>query len=57
MSVIYLLLPLAIVLVMIALWSFIHAAKSGQFDDLHTPALRMLHDDEPVGEKSKEDKS
>lgn len=25
---------------------FLWATKSGQFDDVHTPALRMLEDDE-----------
>ena len=27
---------------------FVWAARRGQFDDLETPGLRMLHDDEPL---------
>ena len=46
MSVIYILLPLAVLLASIALFAFIRAVKAGQFDDLDTPPHRMLHDDE-----------
>lgn len=45
MSVLYLVVPLALVLVLGAVWAFVWAAGRGQFDDLDTPALRMLHDD------------
>ena len=46
MSVIYILLPLAVLLASIALFAFIRAVKAGQFDDLDTPPHRILHDDE-----------
>ena len=49
MSVIFVLLPLAL-LFAAALGVFILAALSGQYDDVHTPAVRILHDDEPVEE-------
>jgi cbb3-type cytochrome oxidase maturation protein len=45
-SVIYFLLPLAGVLVVAAVIAFWLAARSGQFDDLDTPPLRILFDDE-----------
>ena len=45
MSVIYIVLPLAIVVVTVAVLAFIWSARSGQMDDLETPAVRMLHDD------------
>ncbi len=45
MSVLYLVVPLALFVVGIAVWAFIWAAGRGQFDDLDTPALRMLRDD------------
>ena len=48
MSVIYIALPMALVLAGLALWGFIRAVKQGQYDDLDTPAHRMLHDDEPT---------
>jgi cbb3-type cytochrome oxidase maturation protein len=47
MSVIYVLLPLAFALGTGAVWAFVRATRAGQFDDLETPAHRMLHDDEP----------
>lgn len=45
MSVLYIVLPLALLVVGIALAAFVWAARHGQFDDLDTPAVRMLHDD------------
>ena len=45
MSVIYIVLPLAIVVVTVAVLAFVWSARSGQLDDLDTPAIRMLHDD------------
>ena len=46
MSVLYLVVPLAIVLVAAAVAAFVWATSRGQFDDLDTPAMRMLHDDD-----------
>ncbi len=48
MSVVFVLLPLALLFVAIALAWFVWAVRSGQFDDLETPAVRMLFDDEPA---------
>jgi cbb3-type cytochrome oxidase maturation protein len=45
MSVIYLVLPLAIVVVAGAVMAFVWSARSGQYDDLETPAVRMLRDE------------
>ncbi|MEM7228665.1 MAG: cbb3-type cytochrome oxidase assembly protein CcoS [Planctomycetota bacterium] len=46
MSVIYVVLPVALVIAAVAVGAFIWAARRGQFDDLDTPALRMLEDDD-----------
>lgn len=46
MSVIFLLLPAAIVLAAAAVGAFIWSAHRGQFDDLDTPPIRMLVDDD-----------
>ncbi|MEO5799200.1 MAG: cbb3-type cytochrome oxidase assembly protein CcoS [Gemmatimonadales bacterium] len=48
MSVLFLVVPLAIVLVAVAVGGFLWSSRNGQFDDLDTPALRVLHDDESV---------
>jgi cbb3-type cytochrome oxidase maturation protein len=44
MSVIYLVLPLALLIVGGAVLAFVWSARSGQYDDLETPAVRVLHD-------------
>lgn len=49
MSVIYLVLPLALLVVGAAVAAYVWAARTGQFDDLETPAVRMLHDDSEAG--------
>jgi cbb3-type cytochrome oxidase maturation protein len=45
-SVIYVVLPIALVLLGGAIGAYAWAARRGQFDDLKTPALRALHDDD-----------
>lgn len=47
MSIIYIALPITVGIVIAAIAGFIWAVRGGQFDDLHSPAIRMLHDDEP----------
>src|SRR4029079_17680935 len=44
MEVIYILLPAALIFAAGAVAFFAWATRSGQFDDLETPALRMLGD-------------
>ena len=46
METIFVLLPLALLIAVIAVGFFIWAAKTGQFDDMDTPAVRILFDDE-----------
>lgn len=46
MEALYLLIPLSIVIVFIAIWIFFRASDSGQFDDMVGPALRILQDDD-----------
>ncbi len=48
MSVLYIVLPLALIVVGVAVFAYLWAAKRGQFDDLETPAMRALHDDPPM---------
>jgi cbb3-type cytochrome oxidase maturation protein len=45
MSVLYIVLPIALVLVGVAVFAFVWAARRGQFDDLETPAIRALHEE------------
>ncbi len=46
MSILYLLIPLSLVLLGLAIWAFIWAIRSGQFDDMEGPAYRILMDDD-----------
>lgn len=46
MSALYLLIPVAVVLVALAIWMFFWAVDNGQYDDLDGPAHSILFDDE-----------
>ena len=46
MSVLYIALPVAILLALAAVIAFVWTVSRGQYDDLDTPALRMLEDDD-----------
>jgi len=46
MTILYLLLPLMLAVAGGAVAAFIWAARRGQLDDLETPPLRMLVDDD-----------
>lgn len=46
LSILYLLIPLSLIIVAVAVGIFFWAVKSGQFDDLEGPAHRILDDDD-----------
>ncbi len=46
MEIIFLLIPLSLLLVGVAIWAFFWATRSGQFDDLDSPALSILDDEQ-----------
>jgi cbb3-type cytochrome oxidase maturation protein len=48
MTMLFILVPVTLLLVGFAAWAFFWAADGGQFDDLDSPALAPLLDDEPV---------
>lgn len=50
MEALYLLVPLSIAIVFLAIWVFFRMSDSGQFDDMVGPALRVLHDDDGARE-------
>lgn len=51
MEILYLLIPIALLLVAAMIGAFLWAARSGQFDDLEGPAHRILMDDDEPREK------
>lgn len=52
MDIIYLLVPIALILVALAVWAFMWAVKSGQYEDMEGPAHRILMDDDSPSKKS-----
>ena len=46
MTILYLLIPLSLTLLGLAVWAFFWAVKNGQFDDLEGPAHRILFDED-----------
>ncbi len=53
MTVIYVLLPIAVILAFAFAVMFVWATRDGQFDDLNTPQIRMLFDDDATSVASK----
>lgn len=55
MNIIFVLIPLGVALMIVAVAAFFWAVRSGQFDDLGTPAWRVVLDDDrrpPVSPES-----
>jgi cbb3-type cytochrome oxidase maturation protein len=46
MKIIYVLIPLSLMLLGLAVWAFFWAVRNDQFEDLDTPAMDILDDDE-----------
>ncbi|NOX69801.1 MAG: cbb3-type cytochrome oxidase assembly protein CcoS [Gammaproteobacteria bacterium] len=46
MTILYLLIPLGLLLLAVGIAAFFWAAKSGQFDDLDSPAWSVVMDDD-----------
>jgi cbb3-type cytochrome oxidase maturation protein len=46
MSILLALIPISLLLLGLAIWAFAWAVKRGQFDDLDTPALDILADED-----------
>jgi len=55
MSVVYIMIPVSLLIALVFFLLFIKTVKSGQYDDVYTPSVRMLFDDELVSNKDKEE--
>ncbi len=51
MEVIILLLPLSLLLSLLGLGAFLWCVKAGQYDDVAGSAMRILLDEEKIGDK------
>jgi len=48
MTIIFTLIVVSLIIAVVFFILFIRSVKSGQYDDLYTPSVRMLFDDELV---------
>lgn len=48
MEILFLLVPVALILIALAIKLLFWAVKNGQYDDLNTEGRRILFDDEPA---------
>mgnify|MGYP001387869263 CR=1 FL=1 len=46
MTILYMLIPLSLILLGLAVWAFFWAVKNDQFEDLEGPAHRILFDED-----------
>lgn len=47
MTILLMLIPISLALLGLAIWAFVWAVRSGQFDDLDTPPLDILREERP----------
>ena len=57
MSILYVLIPLAVVMLALAVWALIWAIRNGQFDDLETHGWSVVLDDDQKPPPVSEDES
>jgi len=54
MNIIFMLIIISLFIAIIFFVIFIKSVKSGQYDDMYSPSVRMLFEDELIKDKSKE---
>ncbi len=54
MSIIYMLLAISVIVALVFFVAFIISVREGQYDDIYTPSVRMLFEDEIINEKTTE---
>lgn len=54
MSVLYIAIPVVLFLAILGIIGFIWSVRSGQMDDLETPGIRPLLEDDPVDREPRE---
>ncbi len=52
MNIIFLTIIISLIIGVFFLFLFLHLVKTGQYDDVYSPSVRMLFDDELVKEKT-----
>lgn len=59
MAILLVLVPISLILLGLAIWAFVWAVRSGQYDDLDAPAIDVLRKDaiepgSPPGKQTKQ---
>jgi cbb3-type cytochrome oxidase maturation protein len=58
LSILYFLIPLGLALLVLSVWAFFWAVRAGQFDDLESPGIDiLLDDDRPPGGSAARDRN
>ncbi|UCE94342.1 MAG: cbb3-type cytochrome oxidase assembly protein CcoS [Flavobacteriaceae bacterium] len=57
MNIIFMLIIASLVIAVLFFILFVKSVRTGQYDDVYTPSVRMLFDDELVEDKSSTEKS
>lgn len=52
MPALYIMIPIAVIVVALCIWLFFWSVNTGQYDDLDSPAHRILFDDEDPAHKA-----
>jgi len=55
MNIIFMLIVASLIIAVIFFVLFVKSVKSGQYDDVYTPSVRMLFDDELITEDQKKE--
>ncbi len=55
MNIIFMLIIASLIIAVIFFVLFVKSVKSGQYDDVYTPSVRMLFDDELITEEQKKE--
>lgn len=51
MSIIYILIPISLLFVILAIWIFFWSVHDGQLDDLESPSKEIIFQDEQLSKK------
>lgn len=54
MEIVFILIPVSLVIVIVALWAFVWAVRNDQFEDLDKEAFRVLFDKDRDNYKNKD---
>lgn len=57
MAILLVLVPISLALLGLAIWAFLWAVRSGQYDDLDSPSIDMLRDETKPAPPSETGKS